>query len=122
MTLVDTSSWIHQLRPQGDPVVRRRVETLLRAGDACWCPIIRVELWIGARGPREKSVLREYERVLPDLDLSPEVWDAACALARAARGAGMTCPAPDIIIAACARHYHCALEAADLHYASLLVL
>lgn len=40
--LVDTSSWIHMLRPDGDTTVRARVQQALRSGYACWCPFIRV--------------------------------------------------------------------------------
>lgn len=45
MVLVDSSSWIHLLRPDGDSAVRERVELALRTGDACWCAMVRLELW-----------------------------------------------------------------------------
>ena len=50
MKLIDTSSWIHSLRSDGDAKVRQRVAELLLSGDACWCAVVRVELWNGARG------------------------------------------------------------------------
>jgi predicted nucleic acid-binding protein len=89
MILVDTSSWIHFLRPDGDGDVRGRVESALRAGTARWCPLVRLELWNGAGGERERKVLREFER------------------------AGVTVPATDILIAACAGHHGAQLEHAD---------
>ena len=55
MRLVDTSSWIEQLRRGGDAAVRERVEALLMAGEAAWCPIVRLELWNGARSERKRS-------------------------------------------------------------------
>jgi len=122
MTLVDTSSWIEQLRDHGDRVVRERVEGLLRAGEACWCAAIRLELWIGARGKHEKEVLREYEQALPELEITTEVWEESCELARRARSAGLTCPSPDVLIAACARHYGFAVETRDSHLAKLMEL
>ena len=113
MLLVDTSSWIHFLRPDGDGVVRARVEASLRAGTACWCPFVRLELWNGAGGERERKVLREFERTLPQLAIDAGTWSEAVALARRCRAAGVTVPATDILIAACARCHGAELEHAD---------
>lgn len=119
MILIDTSSWIHMLRPSGDPAVRSRVEQALREGLACWCPLIRLELWNGAGGEREKKVLRDLERTLPELPIGAEVWQAAYHLARRARAAGVTVPASDLLIAACGQHHGAALETADSDFAQL---
>jgi hypothetical protein len=113
MLLVDTSSWIHFLRPDGDGDVRERVESALRAGTACWCPLVRLELWNGAGGERERKVLREFERVLPELTIDEAVWSRARDIARRCRAAGVTVPASDILIAACARTHGAQLEHAD---------
>jgi predicted nucleic acid-binding protein len=113
---VDTSSWIHFLRPDGDGDVRTRVEATLRAGTACWCPLVRLELWNGAGGERERKVLREFERLIPELAIDAAVWSAACDLAHRCRGAGVTVPATDILIAACARHHGAQLEHADADF------
>lgn len=113
MVLVDTSSWIHTFRRNGDPVVRARVERALLDGVACWCPLVRLELWNGAGGEREKKVLRDLERVIPELPIDADVWDAAFELARRARAAGVTIPASDLLIAACGRYHGADLEAAD---------
>jgi predicted nucleic acid-binding protein len=120
--LVDSSSWIHMLRPNGDVTVRDRVTRALEAGEACWCPIVRLELWNGAGGERDKKVLRDFERLLPELAIDLAVWSAAYDLARRARSAGVSVPATDILIAACARHHQVDLEHADsdfLHLAKL---
>jgi predicted nucleic acid-binding protein len=119
LLLVDTSSWIHLLRPNGDPVVRERVERALLHGDACWCPMVRLELWNGAGGKREKKVLRDFERVLPELVVDTAVWRLACELARKARVAGTSIPATDLLIAACARHHAVDLEHADSDFTAL---
>ena len=113
MTLIDTSSWIHLLRPDGDPTVRSRVEAALKAGEACWCPIVQLELWNGARGDREKRALRDFANVLPDLPIDEYVWSAAYDLARRARAQGVTVPATDVVIAACAQVHGAALDSAD---------
>ena len=122
MTLVDTSAWIEQLRPHGNPEVRARVEALLRAGDACWCAPVRLELWMGARGEQEKSVLRRYERALPELAITAEIWEHSYELARRARLQAFTCPVQDVLIAACARTHGVTIEAVDRHFAKLMPL
>lgn len=113
MVLVDSSSWIHLLRPDGNETVRGRVELALHAGDACWCPMVRLELWNGVGGAQEKKVLRNFERLLPELPITSQVWEVANELARTARAAGISVPATDLIIAACARHHGAELEHAD---------
>lgn len=113
MLLVDSSSWIHFLRPDGDGAVRSRVEAALTAGVARWCPLVRLELWNGAGGERERRVLRDFERLIPELAISPEVWKVATDLARRCRTAGVTVPATDLLIAACAHHHGATIEHAD---------
>jgi hypothetical protein len=56
--LVDTASWIHQMRERGDPEVCLRVEELLLAGQAAWCGIVRLELWAGIGDARERKLLK----------------------------------------------------------------
>lgn len=119
MILVDSSSWIHMLRPNGDAAVRHRVLRTLDAGEACWCPMVRLELWDGAGGERDKKVLRDFERLLPELAIDDAVWSAAFDLAQRARSAGISVPASDILIAACARHHKCELEHADSDFSLL---
>jgi predicted nucleic acid-binding protein len=119
MLLIDTSSWIHLLRPDGDSAARTRVERALQAGEACWCPIIRLELWNGAGGEREKKVLRDFERLLPELPIDHDVWRAAYDLARRARVAGVSIPATDLLVAACAKHHGADLEHSDTDFTHL---
>ena len=119
MILVDSSAWIHLLRPDGDPAVRARVERALQAGEACWCPVVRLELWNGASGDHDKMVLGDFERLLPELPINAEVWDAAYNLARRARAAGVRIPVTDLLIAACARHHGAELEHADTDFVNL---
>jgi len=116
MTLIDTSAWIHSLRADGDENVRSRVRTLLETGEAAWCPIVRLELWNGARGEHEKRVLRDMQKNLPELGIPPTVWTSACRLASKARKKGKTIPATDLLVVACARHYSVAIEHDDNHF------
>jgi predicted nucleic acid-binding protein len=119
LILVDTSSWIHLLRPKGDLAVRERVQRALEGGEACWCSMVRLELWNGAGGDREKKVLRDFERVLPELVIDDAVWLGAFDLARRARSAGVSIPATDLLIAACAKRHEVELEQSDSDFAQL---
>jgi len=101
------------LRPNGDAEVRARVETALRSGVACWCSLVQLELWNGARGGHERRVLTEFASTLVDLPIDTVVWELAYDLAGRARGQGVTVPATDIVIASCARHHGAELEFAD---------
>jgi predicted nucleic acid-binding protein len=119
MILVDSSSWIHFLRPDGDPAVRARVHSALTNGDAAWCPPVRLELWNGAAGHRDRRILQDFEAVLPELAIDDEVWTGAYELARRARSAGVSVPATDLLIAACAQRHGAQLETADADFERL---
>lgn len=113
MKLVDTSSWVHQIRAAGDRQVRARVEALLASGEAAWCPQVRLELWAGARSDHDRKLLRDYENVLTELTITDDVWNLACNLGDRARGAGISAGAGDLLIAACACFHRVELEHAD---------
>ena len=117
LTLVDTSSWVHALRPAGDLAVTGRVRALLESGEAAWCPMVRLELWNGARGARERRVLTELSAEIRDLPIDLAVWQTAIELAQRVRSHGQALPATDLLILACARRHGTALEHADAHLA-----
>ncbi len=119
MVLIDTSAWIHALRPDGDPEVKAEVAALLESGQAATCAMVRLELWNGARGHHERRVIRDLELEIPDLEISAEVWRGACSLARAARKAGQTIPATDLLVAACASHHGVEILHDDAHIAAI---
>jgi predicted nucleic acid-binding protein len=81
-----------------------------------------LELWNGAGRDRDKKVLREFERLLPELAIDNAVWNAAFDLARRARAAGISVPATDILIAACAHQHEVELEHSDSDFSNLVTL
>jgi len=122
MTLVDSSSWIEALRLDGDPIVRARVETLLKNGEALWCDMVRIELWNGARGQAEKRMLADFEGALDRLPTTDAVWSKARLLAQRSRANGLTTPSADLVIAACAWEHGVAIEHDDAHLHALEAL
>ncbi|MEN9811353.1 MAG: hypothetical protein RL479_39 [Verrucomicrobiota bacterium] len=122
MKLIDSSSWIDALRIDGDPAVRARVAALLREGEAAWCDMVRLELWNGLRGPAERKLMQALEADVILLPTTDAVWARARALAQRARAKGLTAPASDLVIAACAREHGVELEHGDAHLTALAAL
>ena len=117
--LVDSSLWVHQLRRGGDPAKRDRVHALLESGDASWCPVVRLELWRGVTSDADRKVLRRYEALLPDYEMSPAVWERAIRLADRGRASGVTVPLADLLIFACAKVHGLDLAHDDGHFDDL---
>jgi predicted nucleic acid-binding protein len=117
--LVDSSLWVHQLRKSGDPAKRHRVNTLLASGEAAWCPAVRLELWRGVTNDAERKTLRRYESVLPDYEISAEVWTRSIQLADRARASGVTVPLADLLIFACATSHGLEVAHEDSHFDEL---
>jgi hypothetical protein len=122
MILIDTSSWIDALRRDGNPAVRARVVAALRDGTACWCDMVRLELWNGVRGAAERRQLQGIEADVILLPTNDAVWARARQLAQRARAKGWTCPGPDLLIAACACEHRVPLEHDDGHLKMLMQL
>ncbi len=120
--LIDTSAWVHQMRPKGDPDIRARVEALLRTGEAAWCPMVRLELWNGVRNDRERKSLGAYANVLPEFAITDEVWTLAYRWSSRCRGAGKSVPATDTLIYCCAHVHGVELFHCDGHFDMLASL
>jgi predicted nucleic acid-binding protein len=120
--LVDTSLWVHQLRRGGDAAKRERVNALLASGEAAWCPAVRLELWRGITNDAERKTLRRYEALLPDYEISVDVWERAIRLADRGRASGVTVPLADLLIFACARKHGLYVAHDDAHFDDLAKL
>lgn len=120
--LVDSSLWVHQLRKSGNPAKRDRVNALLASGDAAWCPPVRLELWRGVTNDTERKTLRRYEALLPDYEISPEVWSRSIELADRGRASGVTVPLADLLIFACAQIHDLDVAHDDTHFDELAKL
>jgi predicted nucleic acid-binding protein len=119
VVLVDSSLWVHQLRRGGDSAKRQRVNALLERGEAAWCPVVRLELWRGVTNDAERKTLRRYEALLPDYEISSEVWERAIRLADIGRARGVTTPLADLLIFTCAKVHGLDLAHDDTHFEEL---
>jgi predicted nucleic acid-binding protein len=122
VVLVDSSLWVHQLRRTGDSAKRQRVNVLLERGEAAWCPVVRLELWRGVTNDAERKTLRRYEALLPDYEISPDVWEEAIRLADIGRAKGVTAPLADLLIFTCAKIHGLDLAHDDTHFDELAAL
>lgn len=114
--LVDTSAWIETLRRNGDPDVRASVRAVAREGRAVLCDLVLLELWNGAQGADEHRILRELELTIERVPTPPALWEVAFRLARMCRKAGITVPATDVLIVACAEYHKLEILHRDAHF------
>lgn len=121
MKLVDTSSWVEYLRGR-ESEAGDRVEVLVLSGEAAWCDMTLVELWHGVRGSREKRDLAAMEEEIDRVSMNEADWRLARRLALRCREKGLTVPASDLVIAACATAHGLQLEHCDSHFDSILPL
>src|SRR5258708_31980607 len=87
--LVDSSMWVHQLRKGGDPGQRDRVNALLEAGEAAWCPVVRLELWRGVTNGAGRKTLPRDEALLPYSEITAATGERSIRLANLRRATGV---------------------------------
>ena len=81
-----------------------------------------LELWNGVRGDYEKKRLKQLEQEMICLPTTSSVWEKARLLARLCRENGVTAPATDVLVVACARTHEVTIEHQDAHFAAILSL
>jgi predicted nucleic acid-binding protein len=114
--LIDTSAWIEALRRDGDASVRERVRAVVTDDAAVLCDMVVLELWNGARGQHEAEVLGQLVRDIRCLPTTEEAWRTASSMARNCRQEGVTVPATDLLVAACAQTHGASLLHCDSHF------
>lgn len=116
MVLIDTSAWIHALRPDGDKEIREKVRHCVAEGIAATTEIIVLELLKGARSDKDYSNLKESLYALDRLETTKDVWERAFSLSLELKKKGVAIPATDLLISAVALHYDCKLLHNDKHF------
>jgi predicted nucleic acid-binding protein len=113
---VYTPAWIAALGEAGERASADAVKELTADGLVVLCDVIRLELWNGASGAAEVKLLRDLERELESVPTTDQVWEKARDLARACRAKGVTVPASDLLVAACAEEHRLELLHHDAHF------
>jgi predicted nucleic acid-binding protein len=70
----------------------------------------------------ERKTLRRYEALLPDYEISAEVWNRSIELADRGRASGVTVPLADLLIFACAQVHGLDVAHDDTHFDELATL
>ena len=116
MILVDSSAWIEFYRAGGEPLVSEAVASAISEDLAAVNGLVQVEILPYVRTPAEYRKVASDFSAMHWLELSQAVFDLATDLGRKLRRNGITVPATDLTIAACAVAHETALLHFDHHY------
>ncbi|MGH7356580.1 MAG: type II toxin-antitoxin system VapC family toxin [Candidatus Rokuibacteriota bacterium] len=98
MHLVDTSVWVHALRPKANPGVAARLRPLIVAGQAAVTEWILLELITGLGKSESQESLLSWFKPVERLRCSSS-WELAWANAARLRKRGISVTAADCLIA-----------------------
>ena len=88
--LLDTSTWICDLRARGWDNLKLAVQQVLTVEQVYTCWVVMAELLIGARDERGFTQLFETLRALPENRVTDRVWEAVTRLGYILRRRGVT--------------------------------
>lgn len=114
--LVDTSAWLFALRKDFMPVIKERVDLLLKENVVLTTGIIRLELLAGTKSKAEYDRLKKRLSGLETIETDDLLWETACEIGFKLRRKGITVPYTDILISACALSQGCIVLHADNHF------
>ncbi len=99
MYLIDTSVWIHALRPRGNAAIQSRLKTLLLSGETAITDWILLELMTGLSRSEDGKALLDRFSPVARIVFEPDWWAAAWELAANLRKHGVSPSAADCLIA-----------------------
>jgi len=114
--LVDTSAWIASFRSSVPEDLKAFLNQALANRRVVTAPIITLELLQGTKTQHEYGDLKLMLESLGQLPMNLAVWNRSYALGFTLRRNGLTIPTTDVIIAALALEYDCALLHRDRHF------
>jgi predicted nucleic acid-binding protein len=114
--LVDTSAWIFALRKDFLPVIKDRIETLLKDNAIFITGMVKLELLGGTKSENEFQRLKSRLNALDSVECDAALWEEAYKLAFDLRRKGITVPNTDILIASCALKIGATLVHSDAHF------
>ena len=120
MYLVDTSVWIHALRPAGNQTVRSLLRPLIISREAAVTEWILLELMTGLRKSETRDELLNWFRPIERLDFpSYYGWDVIGESAAKLRKRGLAVTAADCFIATAALSYKVPLVHCDADFEAM---
>jgi predicted nucleic acid-binding protein len=119
MYLVDTSVWIHALRPAGNAEIQARLKPLIINGQTAVTEWILLELMTGLVKSEQPSSLLQWFTPVPRLPFNPEWWDSARDLAGRLRRQGVSPSAADCLIATIAMKHQVTLIHCDTDFEAM---
>ena len=119
MILVDSSAWIEYYRPQGQARAQAAVAEAITSDQVAVNGILQTEIVGFASSREEYRKLRSDFRAFHWLELTEAVFERAAQLGVALRALGVTVPATDLIIAACAMEAKATLFHLDQHFVEI---
>ena len=119
MYLVDTSVWIHALRPAGEPSIRSLLKPLIVNGETAVTEWILLELMTGLRAGERKETLLHWFAPVPRLPFDVSWWEEAWDHAARLRKRGISPTAADCLIATVAINHHVVLIHCDADFEAM---
>jgi predicted nucleic acid-binding protein len=119
MHLVDTSVWVHALRPSGHPVIRGLLRPLILHGEVAVTEWVLLELMTGLRAAERKESLLQWFVPIVRLPFDALWWEDAWDLASRLRREGVTPTAADCLIATVAIRHQSVLVHCDADFESI---
>jgi predicted nucleic acid-binding protein len=119
MYLVDTSVWIHALRPRGNAEIQARLKPLIVDGQTAVTEWILLELMTGLVKSEQPASLLKWLTPVPRLPFNSEWWDRAWDIAGRLRRHGMSPSAADCLIATIAMEHQITLIHCDTDFEAM---
>jgi predicted nucleic acid-binding protein len=119
MYLVDTSVWIHALRPTGHAEIQARLKPLIVNAETSVTEWILLELLTGLTKSERPSSLLQWFTPVPLLPFHPDWWNTAWQFAGRLRKHGISPSAADCLIATIAIEHHVTLIHCDADFEAM---
>ena len=116
MILVDSSAWVEFYRSSGDPDVAGNVARAIEEDAVCTNGIIQAEIVPFAPDRKSFQQLTADFRAFHWIEIARKDFDQAADIGFDLRRRGITVPATDLIIAACAIRIGAKLYHLDSHF------
>lgn len=114
--LVDTSAWLFALKKDFNPVIKDRLDQLLKENLVITAGIIKLEILGGTKSEKEFQQLKMRLDALEECETDTPIWEKAYDLVFQLRRKGVTIPYTDILIATIALSHEATLLHVDAHF------